>query len=123
MARDPSDKRDEETRAADEESSDVYVRKDTLALLLGQLDEERRARVAAEVAREDREHKLREAAEERQARIVNRVLLVVLLLIVGLLAVVGVYVTVGFPGGGSVEARPEGDGVELTVPGEPTPDP
>lgn len=122
MGRDPDDKRDEETRAADEESSDVYVRKDTLALLLGQLDEERRARVAETVAREDREHKLREAAEERHARIIHRVLLIVTLLIVGLLAVVGVYVTVGFPGGGSVEASPEVD-VDVSVPGEPQPDP
>lgn len=107
--------RDEATEEADEEVSDVYVRKDTLVLLLAQLDEERRARVAETVAREDREHKLREAEQERHARIVQRVLLIVTLLIVGLLAVVGVYVTVGFPGGGSVEALP-GSGVELPEP-------
>lgn len=91
----------------DQPVENVVVRKDTLAILMAHMGEQEKARVRAEIERENREHEARMAAEERHAKLLRTVMLIVVLLVIGLLAVVGVYITFGFPDGTTIEATGE----------------
>ena len=100
--------------AADEESSNVTVSKSTMALLLEQIDKQREATQAER----DHHNDLNAQIASTSGQITKMVLFMAFALIVGLLAVVGVYVTVGLPGGGTVDATRAAD-VDAELPDIP----